>query len=197
MFAYCENRPVVAIDENGYRTYFLNGIMNPYEFSCPDYFIRFSKALGNHGINDVKGIPVFKKQAQWSVGMIDVIDEMLNIGKDSDDALKIIEADLAANPLTDGEQLNLIGYSGGGQVALNVAEKLNCQVDNVILIGAPTQEIFSGDYSVSMLYGAFDPLMSVGVGMDMYFAGWFGHEGYFTPTNVDSTAKIVASIIGG
>ena len=61
-------------------------------------------------------------------------------------------------------------------------------------------EIFTADSSLSIISGALD-LLSIpglwGCRANMYPAGWFGHEGYFTPENVNNTAKIVASIIGG
>jgi len=46
---------------------------------------------------------------------------------------------LANNPLKSGEKLNLIGYSGGGQVALNVAQNLEgrYKVDHVVTLGSP------------------------------------------------------------
>ena len=54
-----------------------------------------------------------------------VIIEMVNIDVYSTQLANQIASDLANNPLAKGEQLNLIDYSGGGQVVLNAAEKLN------------------------------------------------------------------------
>lgn len=57
-----------------------------------------------------------------------------------DDAVGQIRANLAANPLADGEQLNLGGYSYGSVLQAQAALKLandGTYVDNVILIGSP------------------------------------------------------------
>ncbi len=51
-----------------------------------------------------------------------VIIEMVNIDVYSTQLANQIASDLANNPLAKGEQLNLIDYSGGGQVVLNAAE---------------------------------------------------------------------------
>ncbi len=154
--------------------------------------------MGKYGIYDIKGIPLYTNQTQWSVGMLEVIDEMLNIDEYTNSTVEWIEADLANNPLAEGEQLNLIGYSGGGQVALNVAEKLSYDVDNVILIGAPVFEIFMNDSSVLVIEGGWDPLSIPCVlsgKMTTRLAGWYSHEGYFDDANIDTTAQIVAEFL--
>ena len=57
-----------------------------------------------------------------------------------DDAVGQVQANLAANPLADGEQLNLGGYSYGSVLQAQTALKLandGTFVDNLILIGSP------------------------------------------------------------
>ena len=199
MFAYCGNRPAFAFDSTGHRTYFLNGIMNPYEDDVPNYVKRFQAAMRKYEVHDVTGIPLYKSQTQWSVGMLQIINEMLNIDEYTQSTVDWIENDLDKNPLAEGEQLNIIGYSGGGQIALNVAEKLSYQVDNVILIGAPVFEIFTSDASVLAIRGGWDPLSITGVlscNMNTHLAGWYSHEGYFYEENIDTTARIVADFLG-
>lgn len=72
-----------------------------------------------------------------------VIKEMLNINAYSDQITAFIMSDLKANPLGKDERLNLIGYSGGGQVAFNVADKLSGQrvVDELITLGSPIGKV--------------------------------------------------------
>lgn len=54
-----------------------------------------------------------------------------------------VQKNLESTPLEKGEQVNIIGYSGGGFVTLQTAMKLvesGQQVDNVIVFGTPTQK---------------------------------------------------------
>jgi len=55
-----------------------------------------------------------------------------------------IVSDLQSTPLEKGEQVNIIGYSGGGYVTLQVAMKLvesGQKVDNVVVFGTPKQKL--------------------------------------------------------
>lgn len=55
-------------------------------------------------------------------------------------AVNEIMADLTKNPLAEGEQLNLTGYSYGSVLQAHVALALNekgIKVDNLILVGSP------------------------------------------------------------
>lgn len=147
-------------------------------------------------IYDNSGLPyAFKYNGGYYIYVLNQHGDVIRIVNSTVDW---IENDLAENPLAEGEQLNLIGYSGGGQVALNVVEKLSYKVDNVILIGAPVFEIFTADASVLVIDGGWDPLSIPGVltgKMTTYLAGWYSHEGYFNKANIDTTARIVADFL--
>ncbi|MBR3965560.1 MAG: RHS repeat-associated core domain-containing protein, partial [Clostridia bacterium] len=179
MYAYCHNNPIVGIDPTGKRTYILNGIANDNLDRPPEYIETFQKLLAEAGIDDVRTIPLYTGQVgiRGTVkGAIQVVSEMLNVDIYTDLVVNKILADLKNDPLEDGEQLNLIGYSGGGQVALNVMEKMNGKISNVILIGTPVCEIWKNSTKVTMVYGGFDPLSwNIGHGYKSYFMGWFGH----------------------
>ena len=198
MFAYCLNNPVISEDENGKRTYVINGIGNDNDDEVPDNIQEFCDALEAAGVNNVVPIAVYTKQPGLLLllGVGQVILEMLNIDIYSDQVYEAIQQDLADHPLEDGEQLNIIGYSGGGQIALNVAEMFGDQVDNVILIGAPVFEIINGDFTVSAIYSPHD-LLSLNsiVGFNNYNNGRHGHGGYFEPPYVQRTLDTVSNII--
>jgi len=107
--------------------------------------------------------------------------------------------DLKDNPLADGEELNLIGYSGGGEVVVNVAEKLKgtASIDNLVLIGALINGNSSFDNvgSVTSLVGGLDPLASWDFNMKTISEGWIGHTDYFKKDNIDKAAAYVAEEI--
>lgn len=199
MFAYCLNNPVTGIDSSGKRTYFINGISNDEESGPPAYADAFAKALMDLGVKDVRTVAAYNGQKGfWGTltGVAEVACEMVNINVYSHVIAQSILNDLENNPLEEGEQLNLIGYSGGGQLVLNVMEILDGKVDNVILIGAPVAECWNTTTTVSMIYAGWDPLSwNVGWGYNSYFAGWFGHTDYFNSDNIKHVAKIVSKII--
>ena len=199
MFAYCLNNPILGIDSSGKRTYFINGINNEDESGSPSYAEKFAQSLTDLGISDVRTVPAYNGQKGFFGilrGVIEVIGEMVNLQIYSQRIAQTILDDLENDPLAEGEQLNLIGYSGGGQLALNVMEILNGKVDNVILIGAPIAECWNSATTVSMIYAGWDPLSwNVGFGYDTYFAGWIGHTDYFNSDNIENVATMVGNLI--
>lgn len=196
MFAYCENNAINYVDFNGTRTFFLNGINNDSKKN-PKYAIKFKNALTK--VKGVVLIPIFKSKGGFSGivdGVVKVIKETFNINAFTNHVVKTIKKNLKNKPLSKGEQLNLIGYSGGGQVALNVMEKMNNKFNNVVLIGAPINKSWTSTTKVSIIWAMYDPLSwIVGRGFKSYFAGWFGHTDYFNKTNIKTVAKIVMGII--
>lgn len=84
----------------------------------------------------------------------------------------------------------------GGQIALNVMEKMKNQFNNVVPIGAPVAEMCRSTTKVSMIYAGWDPLSwNIGFGYKTYFAGWFGHTSYFSDKYIKKVASIVDKII--
>ena len=151
------------------------------------------------GVEDVRTFGIYNTRGNWYDGFVDimnVVKEMFNADVYSDALVETIVNDLKEKPLQDGEQLNLIGYSGGGQVIANATEKLNkngVKVSNMVFIGAPIQEIFDTDSKVLNLIGAFDVLSSIVFGKNTQnkFSGWHGHCGYFDDKNIDNTVEII------
>ena len=198
MFAYCLNSPIMGIDLSGARTYFINGIHNPEEEDEPQYAKDFCDLLTETG-EDAIPIPVYNGQKGtigYLVGFLEVFLEWWNIPVYSFDVAQYINNDLKANPLAEGETLNIIGYSGGGQIALNVMELLPEKFDNVILIGAPILDISYTTTKISRLYSTGDIISwNISLGYDVYCVGEFGHDGYFSSENINDIVSLVCSII--
>ena len=110
-YAYCRNNPVNAIDPSGLRTYFINGINNSKEEGSPQYSIDFANKLTEKGVEDVRTIGVYNGTGTIT-GVCQVAMEMVNKGKYAENVANKILEDLENDPLADGEELNLIGYSG-------------------------------------------------------------------------------------
>jgi len=201
LFAYCENSSIVGADHDGRRTYFLNGIGNANNGESPSYAKDFANKLMEKKVRDVRCIPLYDCTGlspfkQIVSGVVQVIKEMLNIDVFTNNVVERIKKQLKEKKLARGEQLNLIGYSGGGQVALNVMEKMKNKFNHVVLIGAPVLEFWRSTTKVSLIYAGWDPLSwNIGFGFKSYFAGWFGHTGYFNRKNINKVANIVNKII--
>jgi hypothetical protein len=180
-------------DPTGLRTYFVNGINNPFDSGPPKYAIKFKKELVERGVKDVRVFGIYNKSGVVK-GVKQVSQEMMNIDVYSTKLAERILSDLEVNPLAKGEQLNLIGYSGGGQVVLNAAEKLNgkATINNTVLIGAPGAELtLTNMGNIINVWAGVDAL-SWNVGLiEGRYAGWFGHTEYFSNDNIDNVADIV------
>ncbi len=199
LYVYCLNNPILLVDPTGLRTYFINGINNTKKSGAPQYSVDFAKKLTDKGVEDVRTVGVYNGTGTIS-GVKEVIMEMSNNGKYANSVANMILKDLENDPLADGEELNLIGYSGGGQIVLNVCELLQgkATVDNSILIGAPLSELtLNNTGKTTIIYAGFDPLSwNIAWGsISFEFAGWFGHTDYFNKDNINKVANIVNKYI--
>lgn len=205
-------RSVKFTDPTGLRTYFVNGINNPEDSGPPSYATEFAAKLTERGVKDVRLFGVYNKESGLSgtmEGAGKAMKEMYNEDVYSSALAKTVAEDLKNNPLADGETLNLVGYSGGGQVVLNAAKKLGdtTKLDNVVLIGAPVvtgndelgitsmPPVDSNAKKITNIFGGFDPLKTISSAWNNVLAGWFGHTDYFTPEHIDTVADDTAKAV--
>jgi len=124
-YIYGNNNPIMYGDRDGLRTYIINGINNS-SAGAPPYSGEFKKELEKLGVEDVHVIPAYMETNSIN-GTVEAIAETFNNGKYTEQAVAKILADLKDSPLGKDEQLNLIGYSGGGIIAVNIADALGSQ----------------------------------------------------------------------
>jgi|GEM_PF-6457750 len=140
--------------ERGTRSYFLNGIDNPgcqrpgYESDVlPCYALDFQEALtivdstNKYGFLDMVMIPQFVHTTFIS-GALEWLQQ-IKLGATSNEAaiIKQLTEDYNNGLIHAGDVVNIVGYSGGGQVALEAIKKLPFNVRaNMIMIGAPLIE---------------------------------------------------------
>ncbi|MCL2678881.1 MAG: hypothetical protein FWF18_01055 [Dehalococcoidia bacterium] len=199
LYVYCMNNPVMGIDPTGLRTYIVNGINNQYGSEGPQYARDLRDMLVAMGVQDVRIISVYQvKRADGTIqnvlnildGAGKVIGEMIGFRDTSEAISQMIQNDLAAQALAEGEQLNLIGYSGGGQLVLNAANKLagKATIDNTVLIGAPAMKINNKNTGQIMnIWSWNDPLswnISWWNNLTNVRMGGVGHSQYFNSINM-------------
>ncbi len=165
-YVYVLNTPINAIDPDGRRVLFVGGAGN--DNSGWHYIQRWQNAFSNVGINNFVRVNAshgkfgdvgftnsyrnsgtyyesnFKKDPVGG-GMdriytgreLPVSNAMIN-----STAQQYLD-NLAANPLSEGEQFNLAGYSYGSVLQAQVALKLaneGTTIDNLVLIGSPVAD---------------------------------------------------------
>jgi RHS repeat-associated protein len=160
-YVFAVNSPISAFDQDGKRVYFVGGAGG--DTKGWNYTERWGNAFTNNGIqgftplkntsHDLKGsFPLndilFTNSYRKSTTKIEPTDfggrgstkiVALN-DKMIDKAVNQIIDDLTKNPLKEGEQLNLAGYSYGSVLQAHVVlalSKKGVKVDNLILIGSP------------------------------------------------------------
>ncbi|WP_396156858.1 SpvB/TcaC N-terminal domain-containing protein [Flavobacterium sp.] len=151
-YAYCLNNPINAIDPDGRRVYFVAGAGNDPASQGWNYKKRFKKIWESRGIKDVRlmnvshgreGDMIFADAYRHYSKVPGSNSNMKVTAKMITKAVNGIMKDLKNNPLAEGEQMNLTGYSYGSvlqaHVAIALADK-GVKVDNLILIGSPISD---------------------------------------------------------
>lgn len=163
-YGFVLNRPTVAIDPDGKRLFFVAGAGN--DGAGWNYISKWSKAFNESGIqgfttlnashdnpNGLRsgvGTP-FKDIVFTTFNRNYSYESTVGIGwggalnspiqdEQVENAYNSIVSNIQNSPLSQGEQLNLAGYSYGSVLQAHVALKLansGKKVDNLILIGSP------------------------------------------------------------
>ena len=152
------------MDKEGKRTYVINGISNNSS-KPPQAIVNFAQAINAKlGYLEVKTVMGIYNQGHVQ-DLVDVGAEMINHNRYSTQVTNFILNDLKNTPMQKGDILNLIGYSGGGQIAFNVADKLKgkYQVDKLITLGSPAAEITRSNINqVTHFSSIIDPVKWLG-----------------------------------
>ncbi len=203
-YSYAGNNPVTSVDPSGLRTYFVGGIGG----SASPAYGAFLQALVAARVIGVQPAATAFDEPTLGAQEIDKAANAARVAAHAyapaldSDAVRLksrILQDLEARPLAWGEQLNLIGYSGGATVTLNAAFLLHKQlvpIDNLVSIGGVTF-LPSPDNvgSYSAIIGSNDaiaPLSTVHADSIRSLAG-VGHTDYFESALLD-TVRIVLEL---
>ena len=169
-YAYVLNRPTVAVDPDGKRVYFIGGAGNDQDGW--DYVNRWARAFASNGMNDFYRVNATRGKTAdiefttmyrqtgyermnnsmspsamggfgttlynaYNTETKPVQDDMI------DATVSMYQQQLKDNPLQEGEQFNMVGYSYGSvlqaQSALRLADSGQV-IDNLVLIGSPISD---------------------------------------------------------
>jgi RHS repeat-associated protein len=167
-YTYVLNRPTIAVDPDGKRVYFIGGAGN--DSDGWNYINRWGQAFRNAGIDfyrvnashgtggDVLFTSFYRDNGyeevttqhpiqSYSGGLnpsLEYTVELKPVSEEKIDAtVSLYKNQLKSNPLSDGEQFNLAGYSYGSVLQAQAALKLATGgqvIDNLILIGSPISD---------------------------------------------------------
>jgi RHS repeat-associated protein len=130
LYAYGNNNPTGLVDPLGLLTFIIHGVSSQ---GTDGDWPAFIKALGDSMLGDPNTVLL-----KWTGNLFGHTIPSTNVPSTA--MLNKILADLQAQPLAPGEQLNLVGHSGGGLIGNNVANALTAKgikVDNLIIMGTP------------------------------------------------------------
>jgi RHS repeat-associated protein len=164
-FVYVLNNPINAIDPDGRRVYFVGGANNDRDGW--NYINRWRSSFAKAGINDFVRVNASHGKAgdvmftnyyrnsgteyeyrmrkdpgggmysEYTGRELPINNSLIN------STVKLYKQQLADNPLKEGEQFNLAGYSYGSVLQAQAALKLandGVVVDNLVLIGSPISD---------------------------------------------------------
>ena len=167
-FVFVLNSPTIAIDPDGKRVYFVGGAGNDtdgwnyigrwgeaFKQAGIDFYrvnashgkggdILFTSSYRNDGYENVSKQP---NMQSYTAGLMPVGEntgtKRLVREEKIDATVSLYKKQLIDNPLADGEQFNLAGYSYGSVLQAQAALQLATDgqiIDNLILIGSPISD---------------------------------------------------------
>ena len=136
LMIYGANNPINCMDSSGTRVFFINGVNNiGYEGDKPQYVKDFEHLYELFYQEDIVHIPVYVGDDFWQ-GSLKVYEESIGNDVYTTDVVDAIQKNLEESPLLGDEKLTLLGYSGGGILALNASRQFD-NIDNIVLELAP------------------------------------------------------------
>ena len=167
-YNFAHSSPITIIDKEGERIFFAAGAGN--DTKGWNYSERFKVIFEGNGISDFVKLNATNNSQRGAIPGKDIlfsgihstlgrVTTKMEISINPFDGIKITQEritdkivnkavgdileSIANNPLADGEQLNLAGYSYGSVLQAHIALQLTdkgIKVDNLILIGSPISD---------------------------------------------------------
>ncbi len=151
-YSYARNNPIVGSDPSGLLTLIIPGTWYNAKDPLGGFGSDFVNAVGKT-FNDSANTQVISGESLWS-------------GKDQDSARQA-----AAQAITDiinthdfqeGEPLNLVGHSHGGNIANIVSQMTDRKIDSLVTLGTPVRSDYAPKYeNIENHYNAYSSLDAI------------------------------------
>jgi len=134
-YSYALNNPLVAVDPTGLYTIIVPGTWNSQEaWNNSDAGKSFQASVSNT-FNETRKTEVF----QWS-------------GDDNDfarmGAAQGIVNSIKNYQFAEGEKLNIVGHSHGGNIGILVSQMIDRKIDNLVTLGTPVRSDYQPNYDM-------------------------------------------------
>jgi len=153
--------------ETGEMTYFLNGIGNSSTTTAPDYASAFRDELASHmgfDLDHIELVPLYFG-TDVVTGTLQYLQQFQTASTQNEQlAIDAIQRDLESGVLQEWDMINVVAYSGGGQVFLEAIQNAGLHVRvNLVTVGAPLFEptLSSKIESFQFLYGNLDMTLPI------------------------------------
>ena len=134
-YSYARNNPLVMYDPSGLYTIIVPGTWNDYEAWNNSEAGKSLQDSVSKTFNETHRTEVF----QWS-------------GDDNDftrsGAAESIARSISNYKFAEGEQLNIVGYSHGGNVGALVSQLTNRKIDNLVMLSTPVRQDYQPNYDM-------------------------------------------------
>jgi RHS repeat-associated protein len=166
-YSYARNNPINASDPSGELTIIIPGTKyDPKAWSESGVMSSFVSSV-NKTFNETHQTSIINDRTVWS-------------GEDTPKA-----RGKAANYITDliknynfanGEKLNIVGYSHGGNIGIQVSQTTDHKIDNLVTLGTPVRSDYQPNHNMIgnfiNVYSHLDPVQALLGGRGGYSDNW-------------------------
>src|SRR3989338_2522200 len=166
-YSYARNNPIVGSDPTGLLTIIVPGTnYNANDWSENGSMSNFISSV-NKTFNETNHTEILNNKDVWSGG--DNIKARQN-------AADYITKFIKDYNFSDGEQLNIVGHSHGGNIANLVSQSTSHKIDNLVTLGTPVRSDYMPNTDIINrhinVYSNLDPVQSLLGGEGGYSNEW-------------------------
>ncbi len=138
-YSYARNNPIIGSDPSGLLTVIVPGTSyNSKDWSSSGSMSNFISSVGKT-FNETHQTSVINDKSNWSGG---------DNSNARQKAAEHITGFIKDYKFADGEQLNIVGHSHGGNIGILVSQKTERKIDNLVTLGTPARSDYQPNYDM-------------------------------------------------